>query len=258
MWLLIDCLIVFLLAWLQDLQQLTISTEWSQNSQEERNHFIPPYQGLLTTRDNQAPLQAPQQNRPFEKAVPIIQGLKLFHLPPPQSSPAPVREAWAPNQNKPTMYRKSENYKKPTGQPPQWNQNQDSTQTQAYTSLGRGRERKAVRLPPAPNVAVADTGLPLLRLPSNIQMRSIQLPQVPLSAPIRLHTAGTATTRNFHEPQLLHVEPEPSCTVSTTHHPSYSRDWLFHIRFWMHCGSIIVDSLTKKYCNCISKDMDKK
>ncbi|XP_026995153.2 ciliogenesis and planar polarity effector 1 isoform X2 [Tachysurus fulvidraco] len=197
---------------LQDLQQLNISTEWSQNSQEERSHFIPPYQGLLTTRDNQAPLQAPQQNRPFVKAVPIIQGLKLFHLPPPQSSPGPVREAWAPNQHKPTMYRKSENCKKPTVQPPRWNQNQDSTQTQAYTLLGRGKERKAVRLPPAPNVAVADTGLPLLHLPSNIQMRSIQLPKVLLSAPIRLHTAGTVTTRNFPEPQLLHVEPEPSCT----------------------------------------------
>ncbi|KAK3549848.1 hypothetical protein QTP86_015286, partial [Hemibagrus guttatus] len=197
---------------LQDLQQLTICPDLSQNSQEERNNFIPSSQGLPTTTDNPAPQQAPQH--PLGKTVPIRQALRLLHLPPPQSPPASVREAWGPNQHKPTIYRRSESFKRqaePT-QRPQWNLNQYSTQTQAYTSLERGREREAVHLPPAPNVAVADMELPLLRLPPDIQMQPIQLPRIPLSAPMRLHTAGTAAMRNFPKPRLLHVEPEPSRT----------------------------------------------
>ncbi|XP_058267346.1 ciliogenesis and planar polarity effector 1 isoform X3 [Hemibagrus wyckioides] len=199
---------------LQDLQHLTICPDLSQNSQEERSHFIPSSQGLPTTIDNSAPQQAPQRNCPIEKTVPIIQGLRLLHLPPPQSPPPPVREAWGPNQHKPAMYRRSESFKRQAeqAQPPQWNLNQYSTQTQAYHSLHRGREREAVHLPTALNVAVADMELPLLRLPPDIQMQPIQLPRIPLSAPLRLRTAGTASTRNFPKPQLLRVEPEPSRT----------------------------------------------
>lgn len=205
--------------WPQDLRQLTICPDLSQNSQEERSHFIPSSQGLPTTIDNSAPQQAPQQNCPLEKTVPIIQGLRLLHLPPPQSPPVPMREAWGPNQQKPTMYRRSERFQRQAepAQPPQWNLNQYSTQTQAYNLLHKGREQEAVHLPPAPNVAVADMELPLLRLPPDIQMQPIQLPRIPLSAPLRLHTAGTAATRNFAKPRLLRVEPEPSRTVSPTH-----------------------------------------
>lgn len=215
-----DCLLVLLLAWPQDLQQLTIHPDLSQNSHEERSHFIPSSKGLLTTVDNQAPLQAPQQNRPFEKTVPLIQGLKLLHLPSAQSPPAPVKEAWGPNQHKPSMYRKSEDYKRyaePTAQPPQWRPNQNGTQTRAYTSSDRGREREVVRLPPAPNMAVGDMGFPLLRLPPDTQMRPIQLPQIPLSATTRFHTTGSAAEKSFPKPQLLRVEPVPSRTVSTIH-----------------------------------------
>ncbi|KAB5543313.1 hypothetical protein PHYPO_G00077610 [Pangasianodon hypophthalmus] len=197
----------------QELQQLTIHPDWSQNSQEERSHFIPRSQGLLTTMDNQAPLQATQQDRPIEKTVPIIQGLKLLHLPPPQSPPAPVREAWGPNQHKPSMYRRPESYKRhaePTAQPPQRNLNRYSTQTQAYTSSIRGREREVVHLPPAPNMIMSDMGLPLLCLPPDTQVRPIQLPRIPLSAPMRVHTAGTVAKGSFPKPQLLRVEPEPS------------------------------------------------
>lgn len=170
--------------------------------------------------DNQAPLQAPQQNCPLEKTVPVIQGIKLLRLPPPQSPPAPVREAWGPNRHKHTMYRRSESYERhaePTAQPPQRNLNHYSTQTQAYAASDSGREREAVRLPPAPNVAVSDMRLPLLRLSPDIQVQPIQLPQIPLSAPIRLHTAVTVAKGSFHKPQLLHVEPEPSRSVSTTY-----------------------------------------
>lgn len=167
--------------------------------------------------DNQAPLQPPQQNRPLEKTVPIIQGLKLLRLPPPKSPPAPVREAWGPNQHKPTLYRRSESYDRhaePTGQPPQGNMNQYSTQTKDYTSSHRRREIQAVHLPPPPSAA---GGFPLLRLPPGFQIRPIQLPGIPLLAPVRLHTAGTVAKGIFPKPQLLHVEPEPSRIVSTTH-----------------------------------------
>lgn len=170
--------------------------------------------------DNQAPLQAPQQNRPLEKTVPIIQGLKLLHLPPSQFPPAPVREAWGPNQHEPTMYMRFESSKRHaalTGQPPQQCLNHHCTQTQAYTSSDRGRERDAVHLPPAPNVAVSHMGLPLLRLPPDFQVRPMQLPRIPPSAPMRFPTVQTVTKGSFPKPHLLRVEPEPSCTVSTTH-----------------------------------------
>lgn len=161
--------------------------------------------------DNQAPLQANQQNRPFKKTVPFVQGLRLLRLPPPQSPPAQVREAWGPNQPKSTMYRSSESYMgraEPTTQPLNWNLNQYNTQTQSYTSSDRGRERDAVRLPPAHSRP--DMRLPLLHLPPDTQVRPIQLPQIQLPVPMRLETAGT-----FAKPQLLRVEPEPSRNVST-------------------------------------------
>ncbi|KAF4082340.1 hypothetical protein AMELA_G00150710 [Ameiurus melas] len=195
----------------EELQQLTVRPGRSQNSREERSHFIPPSQRLLTAIDSQVPLQAPQQNRPLE-TVPFIQGFKLLRLPSPQSPPAPVREAWGPNQHKPTMYRRSESYQRgaePTAQPAQRNLNQYSIQTRAYSSSDRGTEREAARLPPAPSVAVPDMGLPLLRFPPNTQVRPIHLPRIPLSAPMRLHTSGAVP-----KPQLLRVEPEPSRTGS--------------------------------------------
>lgn len=171
--------------------------------------------------DNQAPLQAPHQYHPLEKTDTILQRLKLLRLPPPKSSPVPVREAWGPNKHKPTMYRRSESDKRhaeATAQPPEPSLYQYRTQTQAYTSSYRGRERQAVHLTPAPDIAVSHTGLPLLRLPPDIQMQPIQLPWIPLSAPMRLHGAGTVAKGGFPKPQLLHVEPEPSRTVSITSH----------------------------------------
>lgn len=150
----------------------------------------------------------------------MLQGLKLLRLPPPQSRPAPVREAWGPNQHKATMYRRSESYKKsaePTVQLPQRNLNQYNTQTQSYTSSDRVRQREAVRLPPAPNVEVLGMGFPLLRLPPDFQIRPIQLPRTPLSVSIKQHTAETVARGSFSKPQLLRVEPAPSRTVSTTH-----------------------------------------
>ncbi|KAF5893905.1 ciliogenesis and planar polarity effector 1, partial [Clarias magur] len=188
----------------QELRQLTIRPDWSQNNQEERSHFIPPSQGLLTTMNIQATLQGNQQNCPLEKTVPFIPGLKLLRLPPPQSPPAQIREAWGPNQTKSTMYRSSENYMgraEPTTQPLHRNLNQYNTQTQSYTSSERGRERDAVRLPPAHSMS--NMRLPLLRLPTDTQVRHVQLPQIQL--PMRLETAGT-----FSEPQLLHVESDSS------------------------------------------------
>ncbi|XP_060764829.1 ciliogenesis and planar polarity effector 1 isoform X4 [Neoarius graeffei] len=203
----------------QELRQLTIRPDCSQ---EERIHFIPPSQGLLTTIDNQAPLPTPQRNCPLEKTAPIVQGIKLLRLPPPQSQsrspPAPVREAWGPNWYKPTtgMYRRSEHYRRraePTTQAQQRNLNHYSTQTQAYTiSETSRREREAVHLPPAPNAAVSDMGLPLLRFPPDIQVQPIQLPRIPLPTSIKLNTAVTVAKGSFHKPQLLRVDPEPSRT----------------------------------------------
>ncbi|XP_053501766.1 ciliogenesis and planar polarity effector 1 isoform X4 [Ictalurus furcatus] len=198
----------------EELQRLTVHPGPSQNSREEGSRFIPPSQRLLTAIDSQAPLPAPQQNHPPE-TVPIIQGFKLLRLPPPQSPPAPVREAWGPNQHKPTMYRRSESYQRqaePTAQPAHRNPNQYSIRTRAYTSSDRGTEREAVRLPPAPSGAVPDIGLPLLRFPPSTQVRPIQLPRIALSAPMRLHTAGTVSECVFPKPHLLRVEPEPSRT----------------------------------------------
>lgn len=235
------------------MQQLTIRPDWSQDSQEERSNFIPPFQGLLTTMDNQAPPQAPQQYHLLEKTVPIIQGLKLLRLPPTQSPPALVREAWGPNQHKPTLNKISESFKrhaKPAAPPLEQSLHQYRTQTQAYTSSDRGRARQAVHLPPAPNVAVSHTRLPLLRLPPDIQTRPVQLPRIPLSAPIRLHTAGCVPMGSFPKPQLLRVEPEPCRTVSTTHCNllksfSIQSGWAKLTDFWIYCGAILVSHVRK-------------
>ncbi|KAF7700988.1 ciliogenesis and planar polarity effector 1 isoform X2 [Silurus meridionalis] len=200
----------------QELQQLTINTE---KKQEERTYFIPSSEGLLTTVDNQASVPAAQQNRPLDKTVPIIQGLKLLHLHPSHSPPAPVREAWAPIQHKSTTYRRSESQKKnaePTAQVPQRNLNQYRLQGQPYgqasSDRGRRREREAVHRHPAFKVSGSNMGLPLLRLPPDTQIQPIQLPQIPLSAPMRPHTAATVSNVSFPKPQLLHVEPDSSRT----------------------------------------------
>ncbi|KAL6472327.1 hypothetical protein MHYP_G00185150 [Metynnis hypsauchen] len=218
----------------QEIQQLTIRSDWSRGDQTARRTFISPSQGLLTTVENQAPpvLSSGRSNdHPVLKmTTPVMQGLKLLQLPPPQSAllrpppPVAVREAWGPqplhlnlnqyesrvSQETHSGLKRAEEDSKRCAEstaPPRINLHQYPKQAQLRFSdvtSERETEREAIRLPPAPQ-----PGLPLLRFPPATQTQHIQLPHVPFSAPVKQPALGPAAVGHYPRLHLLRAEPDP-------------------------------------------------
>ncbi|XP_062869669.1 ciliogenesis and planar polarity effector 1 isoform X2 [Trichomycterus rosablanca] len=193
-----------------EIQHLTIRSDWSRVSETEGQRFIPPSQGLLTTIENQDPLQLTSSSG-FHDPIPTpsanppqsTQGLRLLKLPPSQSPPISVKQAWPPihlgcNHPKSAMLRRAEDCN-------------GGAEAMAQQHVSRERE-KAVRFPSAVNVAVPSRGPQLIRVPPGTKTEPIRLIQVPISVPTRQPTVGTAGTCTFSTPQLLRVNPEPSKT----------------------------------------------
>ncbi|KAL7848306.1 hypothetical protein AOLI_G00230240 [Acnodon oligacanthus] len=221
----------------QEIQQLTIHSEWSRGDKTAKSTFIPPSQGLLTTVENQAPLPVLSNGRsndhpvfnPLEMTTPVMQGLKLLQLPSPQSAllrpppPVAVREAWGPqplhlnlsqyesrvSQETHSGLKRAEDSRRctePTA-PPRLNLQQYPKQAQIHFSEGtseRITEKKAIRLPPAPQ-----PGLPLLHFPPATQTQHNQLPRIPLSALVKQPTLGPTAVGHYPRLHLLRAEPDP-------------------------------------------------
>ncbi|XP_072514569.1 ciliogenesis and planar polarity effector 1 isoform X3 [Salminus brasiliensis] len=227
----------------QENQHLTIRSDWSVDEQTERGHFIPPSQGLLTTVENQAPLQALSRDRSNDRSIfnlpdrtaPLMQGLKLLQLPPAQPSllqpppPASVREAWGPqplnlsrSQHEPSVIRRVEEDRsrrcaEPTAPPSHLNLNLYNQQAQPQypqVSSGKGTVGESLRLPPA-----SHAGLPLLQFPPASQTQPVQLPQIPHSVLVKQSTLGPTAVGQFPRLQLLHIEPDPPSRLPNTASP---------------------------------------
>ncbi|XP_017567420.2 ciliogenesis and planar polarity effector 1 isoform X1 [Pygocentrus nattereri] len=225
---------------IQEIQQLTIRSDWSRGDQTARRTFISPSQGLLATVENQAPPTVLSNGRAnehpvFKMTTPVMQGLKLLQLPPPQSAllcpppPVAVREAWGPqplhlnlNQYESRVSQETHSGLKRAEEdsrrcavstaPPRINLHQYPKQAQLRFSEGRSvreTEREAIRLPPAPQ-----PGLPLLRFPPATQTQHIQLPHVPFSAPVKQATLGPAAVGHYPRLHLLRAEPDPPSAYS--------------------------------------------
>ncbi|XP_066507194.1 ciliogenesis and planar polarity effector 1 isoform X2 [Hoplias malabaricus] len=208
----------------QKSQQLTIRSDWSRDDQPRDRPFIASSEGLLTTVDNQGPSKPPSNVlNPRERTEPLIQGLKLLQLPPPQTTlhrpppPVSVREAWASQplllngQYESSVIKKAEENNRrrtePTAPPPHLNLSQYPKQAELRVPEGsseRGPVGEIFHLPPATH-----TGLPLLRFPAPAQTPHIQLPHIPLSAPVRQPTPSSAAMAHYPRLQLLRVEPDP-------------------------------------------------
>ncbi|XP_036450987.1 ciliogenesis and planar polarity effector 1 [Colossoma macropomum] len=219
----------------QEIQQLTIRSDWSRGDQTAGRPFIRPSQGLLTTVENQAPPSALSNGRshdrpvfnPPEMTTPVMQGLKLLQLPPSQSAllrpplPVTVREAWGPqplhlnlSQYESSVSRRAEEDSRrcaePTAPPAHLNLNQYPKQARLCfpkVPSMREAEKEALRLPPAPQ-----TGLPLLRFPPATQAQHIQLPHIPFSATVKQPTLGPTAVGHYPRLHLLRAEPDPPST----------------------------------------------
>ncbi|KAI4892113.1 hypothetical protein NFI96_017897, partial [Prochilodus magdalenae] len=210
----------------QEIQQLTIQSVWSKGDQTAGGPVIPPSQGLLTTVENQIsppalfngrPPDRPAFN-PTERTAPVMQGLKLLQLPPPQPAllrpphPVAVREAWGPQPHhlnlsqydqESSVIKRTEEGSRRCAE----TLNQHPKQAQLHLPEGpseRGAIGGALRLPPAPQ-----PGLPLLRFPPAAQTQHIQLPHIPFSVPVKQPILGHTTVGHYPRLHLLRTEPEP-------------------------------------------------
>ncbi|XP_067255037.1 ciliogenesis and planar polarity effector 1 isoform X2 [Chanodichthys erythropterus] len=193
----------------QEIQQLTIRSDWPEDGQSHGRSFIPTSQGLLTTASNHS--NGVSEAHP--RAAPITHGLRLLQLLPAQRSPPPVhlpvRDAWGPN-----LTSSHGNFLPSQSEPSSVRRAEDRGRTRAEASVAppsllryntqmtRGAQ-ETLRLPPVPP-AVA---LPLLRFHPDTQ-RPVTLPHIPQSTMAK-PSLGITATGHYPRIQLLHRDPDP-------------------------------------------------
>ncbi|XP_067290218.1 ciliogenesis and planar polarity effector 1 isoform X2 [Pseudorasbora parva] len=186
----------------QDIQQLTIRSDWPEDAQSHGRSFIPTSQGLLTTANNH--LTQP-------RAAPITHGLRLLQLHPARRSPPvhlPVKDAWGPDltsshgnfRSEPSSVRRAEAGGRTGAEP-------GSVAPPSQLPTSRYNTQEPLHLPPAPHRSAPAVALPLLRFHPDTQ-RPVTLPHLPQSIMAK-PSVGVSDTGRYPRIQLLHREPDP-------------------------------------------------
>ncbi|XP_077099891.1 ciliogenesis and planar polarity effector 1 [Siphateles boraxobius] len=166
----------------QEIQQLTIRSDWPENGQSPGRSFIPTSHGLLTTANN--------THSSFNgvSEAPKPHGLRLLQLNPSQRSPPPppVKVSWGPDpsQSDPASVLRAE----------------DRNRTRAGTHRYNTHTQESLH----PHRSVA---LPLLRFHPEPQ-RTVTFPRIP-QCTLAKPSLGVTATGRYPRMQLLHREPDP-------------------------------------------------